>query len=57
MQLTMTNISSTPIPSSINGKILCATEAFQPKADAIAYPEITDRMTQDSPITADRDLR
>ena len=57
IQLTMTNMSSTPIPSSMNGKMLCATEALQPIDEAIAYPEITDKMTQDSPIIADRDLR
>ena len=57
IELQTTNMSSTPIPSSMNGKMLCATEALQPMVEAIAYPEITDKMTQDSPIIADRDLR
>ena len=33
--LTMTNISSTPIPSTMNGRMLWNEETFRPSANAI----------------------
>ena len=51
----MTNMSSTPMPRSMKGKMLCASDARSPKANARPYPDVTARKTQLKPTMAETD--
>ena len=55
--LTITNISSTPIPIIMNGMIAWNLVVFHPRARAIPYPEVIDRRMQVIPTKAVADRK